>query len=199
MRHILVAASFKDVADDKKSIDRGEVTEHLNLICECVRGCLFLSDGIRKDVSVVIFDFDDKFIIVIEGSKLKYMGTDLRSISLLLIKAFKLGREGCKRVMQSTPGISVIKTDIWEYLKNNVCGSENRLYYYRAGLTVERIALDTEDFFLIVSLKKKMTSRIRDFAKYFKLEHFNFNSWSYLPNELIIVFNNYLDRMLNVY
>ncbi len=70
----------------KPQIDRGIVDEETAEICSCVRAALFLSHDIRRDVQVHLIASDENREIVIDGSKVRYLSPDERSICMLLIK-----------------------------------------------------------------------------------------------------------------
>ena len=198
MRYILIGVDFRELTDEKKDIDNGLITSHLNLLCNCTRSALLISDGIRLNVKIVFFTPGFNSIITVDGSKVKYMGPDLRSISLLLIKAFNLLRGGVKKqTVNSTPGITIIRESVSDYLRL-IVNSEDIVYYYRKdSLNIEPY-INTGDQFLLVFLKPSIIDETLKLLEEFKLKTFKFNSdVNFNPYELITIYQNYLDRMLN--
>ncbi len=197
MRYILIGVNFKEVKDAKNDIDKGIITDQLNLICNCIRAALFISDGIRRSTKTIIFDPDFNKIIVLDGFKLKYMGPDLRSISLLIIKAFEtLKKDLKKQVYTSTPGIYIIQRDITEYLKNIV--DPGSLIYYSEYSPSNETIIKIDSNILIVYFEYSVKDKILRNLERFNLKPLKLNTKIKLtPYEFIIIYQNYLDLMFN--
>ncbi|MEM2109757.1 MAG: hypothetical protein QW327_04640 [Candidatus Odinarchaeota archaeon] len=198
MRYILIGVDFRELTDDKQDIDNGLITSHLNLLCNCTRSALLISDGIRLNVKTVFFNPWFNSVVTVDGSKVKYMGPDLRSISLLLVKAFNLLRAGVKKqTVNSTPGITVIRECVSDYLRPLV-NSEDIIYYYREDSPNIEPYISAKDQFLLVFLKPSIIDDSLKLLEEFNLKTFKFKSGVNInPYELITIYQNYLDMMLN--
>jgi len=106
---ILVARKLPKI--DRQEIDKGKMKREAITVVNCVRSSLFMSNGIRRDVNVMLYPLDPgDTLIRIEGDKLRYMGPDERSISVLLsIPAKKLLHETVKKSEVTSPGITLVK------------------------------------------------------------------------------------------
>jgi tRNA pseudouridine-54 N-methylase len=96
---------------DRQEIDKGTMKRETIAIVNCIRSSLFTSYGLRKDVSVLLYPFDPgESLVKIEGNKLRYMGPDERSISMLLsVPVNKLLYGDIKDSEVTSPGITVVK------------------------------------------------------------------------------------------
>nr|MDO8135296.1 hypothetical protein [Candidatus Njordarchaeum guaymaensis] len=106
---ILIARRLSRI--DKQEIDKGTMKREVVTVINCVRSSLFTSYGLRKDVNVILYSLEPgDTLIRIEGDKLRYMGPDERSISMLLsIPAKKLIHEIVNKYEVTSPGITLIK------------------------------------------------------------------------------------------
>jgi tRNA pseudouridine-54 N-methylase len=134
---ILTAEWFSRI--DRQEIDKGTLKRETIAIVNCVRSSLFTSYGLRKDVNVLLYPLDPgEALVKIEGDKLRYMGPDERSISMLLsVPVNKLLHETIKDSEVTSPGISVVK----ETPAGMIEGLENPLVLYPKsdGQEVRRI------------------------------------------------------------
>jgi len=104
---------------DRQEIDKGTMKREAITVINCVRSSLFTSYGLRKDVSVIVYPLDPgDTLIRIEGDKLRYMGPDERSISVLLsIPAKKLLHETVKKSEVTSPGITLVKGTLADIIR----------------------------------------------------------------------------------
>ncbi|WEU39661.1 MAG: hypothetical protein OdinLCB4_004020 [Candidatus Odinarchaeum yellowstonii] len=197
MRYILIGVDFRNITDTKKDIDRGVISKQLDLMCNCIRSSLFISECVRRNTETIIFDPDFNKIIVLKGFKLKYMGPDLRSISLLMIRAFNaLIIDSEKKVYSTTPGIYIIQETITEYLKNIL--NEHTLIYYADYTPINETIIKIDSNILIVYFESAVKDKIVGKLEKFNLKPLQFDSKVRLtPCEFIIIYQNYLDLMLN--
>jgi len=198
LKYFLVSFEIEKISDTKKEIDKGAITEYLNQLCECVRASLFLSHNIRRDVNVLFYDIIGEYIISINGAELKYMGPDLRSISLLLLKAkLKTGELRYKKKIFSTPGIVLEKRSVVDFLKSKYDLEKDQILYYATDGTEKNITIGCDNYFMILQDLFNITKDLKEEFRDFKPYPFNFNNLKLNPTEFIIVFNNYLDRIQN--
>ncbi len=73
-------------AINKRKLDLGFVDNTISRLGACIRAAFFLSNGIRKDTVLYIIVKDEIYTIKLVGSELRYLGPDIRSTSLLLMK-----------------------------------------------------------------------------------------------------------------
>jgi tRNA (pseudouridine54-N1)-methyltransferase len=198
LRYFILPFEESSIRDDKNKIDKGEISEKLNLISDCIRSSLFLSHNIRKDASIILFDFKKEYLISISGNNLKYMGPDSRSISIILLKAFRrLNELRIREKIISTPGILVQIKSIIKFLRENKSLKKNQFLYYDPKGEVENINTNAKNFFLLFSDLADPTQSLNEEILENKFTPIGFNQNKLLPSEAIVIFNNYLDRMRN--
>ena len=97
----------------KIDIDQGKTPLDVYRICGCIRNIFCLSYSIRKSNTFYIYLLNSKLILKFDGNRLRYLGPDERSQSLLLNKALNLSvqREWKDEDIwvKSTPGIFIKK------------------------------------------------------------------------------------------
>ncbi len=95
---------------NKKDIDIGNTPLDVYKLCSGIREFFCLSYAIRKSNILYLYFHSDLKIIKLDGSKLRFLGSDERSQALLLLKALEksstLINEKWER---STPGIYMMK------------------------------------------------------------------------------------------
>ena len=95
---------------NKKDIDIGNTPLDVYKLCSGIREFFCLSYAIRKKNTLYLYFHSDLTLIKLDGSKLRFLGSDERSQALLLLKALEkataLINEKWER---STPGIYVMK------------------------------------------------------------------------------------------
>ncbi len=95
----------------KKDVDQGKIPPDIYSICACIRNVFCLSYSIRKDNTFYLFIAKSNLIIKFDGKRLKYLGPDERSQSLLLNKALNLSNHTSMKIeaswIKSTPGIFI--------------------------------------------------------------------------------------------
>ncbi len=106
--------NFIIITDDypnysKKIIDSGNIPIDIVNICSVIKEVFCLSYTIRKQNNMLLLFMTPRVVIKFVGAKLKYLGPDLRSQSLLLLKSLKKHRNSAIheefRWIESTPGI----------------------------------------------------------------------------------------------
>ena len=103
---------LEDISNySKKEVDQGKIPLDIYFICSCIRNVFCLSYSIRNDNIFYLFITKHNLIIKFDGRRLKYLGPDERSQSLLLNKALNLSNQkNIKKKLdwiKSTPGISI--------------------------------------------------------------------------------------------
>ena len=97
----------------KLDIDKGKTPLDVYRICSCIRNIFCLSYSIRKSNIFYLSILNNHLIVKFDGMKLRYLGPDERSQSLLLNKALSISdqREWTNQDywLQSTPGIFIKK------------------------------------------------------------------------------------------
>ena len=95
---------------NKKDIDIGNTPLDVYKLCSGIREFFCLSYAIRKKNTLYLYFHSDLTLIKLDGSKLRFLGSDERSQALLLLRALEkattLINEKWER---STPGIYVMK------------------------------------------------------------------------------------------
>ncbi|MHA1105976.1 MAG: hypothetical protein ACTSPN_09705 [Promethearchaeota archaeon] len=95
---------------NKKDVDIGNTPLDVYKLCSGIREFFCLSYAIRKKNTLYLYFHSDLTLIKLDGSKLRFLGSDERSQALLLLKALEkattLINEKWER---STPGIYVMK------------------------------------------------------------------------------------------
>ena len=95
---------------NKKDIDKGNTPLELYKICSCIREMFCLSYAIRKENNIFLFFQNELILIKFVGTKLKYLGPDERSQTMLILKALdKTNYLENENWTRSTPGIYVRK------------------------------------------------------------------------------------------
>ena len=103
---------IENVSDySKKDIDNGHTPLDIYQVCSIIRESFCCSYSIRKNNILYLYVAPIQILIKIDGSSLRYLGSDERSQALLLKKALDnancLGKLDSQRWQKSTPGIFV--------------------------------------------------------------------------------------------
>ncbi|NVM36029.1 MAG: hypothetical protein HWN81_10560 [Candidatus Lokiarchaeota archaeon] len=111
----------KIIEYDKKIIDKGLTPQKVYELCSCIREVFCLSYSIRKNNLLYLYFQKEHVLVKFEGNKLKYLGPDERSQTLLLEKALNKVKEEISLKngiwIKSTPGIFVRKfSDISSFI-----------------------------------------------------------------------------------
>ena len=77
------------ISFSKKDIDVGKTPSEIYKICSCVRETFCLSYAIRKNNNLYLYFFNERILIELKGTKLKFLGPDERSQALLLRKSLE--------------------------------------------------------------------------------------------------------------
>jgi tRNA pseudouridine-54 N-methylase len=179
---------------DRQEIDKGKMKREAITVVNCIRSSLFTSYGLRKNVNVVIYPLDPgNTLIRIEGDKLRYMGPDERSISVLLsIPAEKLLHETFKKPEVTSPGITLVDgtpASIIRYVKNPLI-----LYQHPNGHDVRKIRFsDGTVFFGSLDPRMDPEENIILSTKGVKLP---IGVTSIQCEKMILLLNNEIDRKL---
>lgn len=109
----------------KKDIDKGNTPPEIYKICSCIRETFCLSYAIRKENNLWIYFQKENSLIELNGSKLRFLGSDERSQALLLMKAIDLIKSSISyNWKKSTPGIFIRifekDTDFFSYINSNM-------------------------------------------------------------------------------
>ncbi|MBY9006615.1 MAG: hypothetical protein KGD63_07640 [Candidatus Lokiarchaeota archaeon] len=109
----------------KKDIDKGNTPPEIYKICSCIREAFCLSYAIRKENRLWLYFQKVNSLIELNGSKLRFLGSDERSQALLLMKALDLIKfSTLYNWKKSTPGIFVRKfeknSDFFLYINSNM-------------------------------------------------------------------------------
>ncbi len=103
---------IKNISEySKKDIDKGETPYDVYILCACIREAFCLSYAIRKDNNLYFYLQEKYTLIKFSGNKLRYLGPDERSQTLLLEKALTKANQEFnirdKKWVKSTPGIFI--------------------------------------------------------------------------------------------
>jgi hypothetical protein len=103
---------IENVSDySKKDIDNGHTPLDIYQMCSIIRESFCCSYSIRKNNILYLYVAPTQILIKIDGSSLRYLGSDERSQALLLKRALdnvnRLGKLDSQRWQKSTPGIFV--------------------------------------------------------------------------------------------
>lgn len=95
---------------NKKDIDIGNTPLDVYKLCSGIREFFCLSYAIRKKNTLYLYFHSDLTLIKLDGSKLRFLGSDERSQALLLLKALEKANTLINEKWErSTPGIYVMK------------------------------------------------------------------------------------------
>ncbi|MHA1755070.1 MAG: hypothetical protein ACTSYR_06130 [Candidatus Odinarchaeia archaeon] len=194
MRVFLLPFNIRNIQDTKNDIDEGSISHTLTEVCNGIQASLFLSHNIRRNVRCYLFDEEQKIIIELRGDSLKYMGTDLRSISILLIKAFNLTKFLKEEEEKtSSPGIIVRKTYPCWFFKKTLPIDNTSFYYISQDKGVETIDLNKENYVLLIP--ELTGDKVLKVIDEFNFTPLKIDIINLKPNEAIIIFQNKLDRI----
>jgi tRNA pseudouridine-54 N-methylase len=138
----------------RQEINEGNLSRDALTAVNCVRSSLFTSYGLRRDSKLLFYQAQSKKLILIEGDKLRYMGPNERSISILLSMSIKKLLSGdLEENPESSPGITIINNDIVPSIINQ----ENSLVLYQKleGLDLRTVKF-TEGTVLVCKLNPEM-------------------------------------------
>ena len=122
----------------RKEINEGNLSRDALTAENCVRSSLFTSYGLRRDSKLIFYQAQSGKLILIEGDKLRYMGPNERSISILLsMSAKKLLSGDLEQNQVSSPGITIVKSDIVQSIIRQ--GNSLLLYQSREGLDLRTV------------------------------------------------------------
>ena len=94
----------------KKDIDLGNTPLDIFKLCSGIREFFCLSYSIRKDNVLYLYFHSDLVLIKLDGSKLRFLGSDERSQALLLLKVLeKSSTSSTEKWERSTPGFYAMK------------------------------------------------------------------------------------------
>ena len=140
---------------ERREIDEGTLSQDAIAVVNCVRSSLFTSYGLRRDSKLILYPLSrhDK-LIMIEGDKLRYMGPNERSISILLsMSAKKLSSADLRQKPESSPGITTLERSV----VSSLIRQENCLLLYQSdeGLDLRTIKF-TENTVFICRLNREL-------------------------------------------
>ncbi|MFO8017200.1 MAG: hypothetical protein R6U96_01070 [Promethearchaeia archaeon] len=97
----------------KKDINHGKTPKSIYTLCCAIREAFCLSYNIRKENNVFLYFQDSHILIKLVGRKLRYLGPDERSQTILVNKALKLVNPKTNKKdtgwIPSTPGFFIRK------------------------------------------------------------------------------------------
>jgi len=129
---------------NKRKLDLGLVDNTISRLGACIRAAFFLSHGIRKDTVLYIIVKDENYTIKLVGSELRYLGPDIRSTSILLMKVLgevkKLNNKKNKKVL-SKRGAYIFEdyVDLVDRLRN--IDAEQVIFPNLKGRNIEEIII----------------------------------------------------------
>lgn len=113
----------------KSDIDEGRTPLDIYTLCAIIRESFCISYTIRKNNNFYLYVEADHLFIKIEGKSVRYLGSDERSQSLLLLRALtKIDTHGNfndQEWIKSTPGICVKKLQGLDLILENLNSSFN--------------------------------------------------------------------------
>jgi tRNA pseudouridine-54 N-methylase len=177
----------------RQEIDKGTLNREALTVVNCVRSSLFTSYGLRRDSNLILYPVDQgEKLIRIDGEKLRYMGPNERSISILLsISAKKLSSRNVTEDQVSSPGITITKKG----LLSSIGGIENLLLLYqgREGLDLRMVRF-TEGTVYISTLGFEMG--LREIFRLLRMDPINSLQIKadYEAEKIILLLNNEIDR-----
>ncbi|MFX1388892.1 MAG: hypothetical protein ACFE9Z_02375 [Promethearchaeota archaeon] len=165
----------------KSNIDQGNTPNDIYRLSNCIKEAFCLSYSIRKENNLFIFLRNKQILIKFEGNKLKYLGPDERSQTLLLEKALnrlnKSNFHNYDRWFQSTPGIFVRKFRSDNFFIDYISSIINdnfsfievdpRKEFKDLNLNIDNLRFLEETFFIfplfkISSFLKKIIKKLKD-------------------------------------
>jgi tRNA pseudouridine-54 N-methylase len=192
LRHfILFMSRFPEIG--RQEIDRGTLNREALGVVNCVRSSLFNSYGLRRDSNLILCPVDQgNKLIRIEGEKLRYMGPNERSISILLsMSANKLFSRSVTQDEVSSPGITILRKD----LLSSIGGKEDSLSLYQSqeGLDLRMIKF-TERTIFISALNPEIS--LQEIISMFRLDPSTplRVRADYEAEKMILLINNEIDR-----
>lgn len=158
----------------KSDIDEGKIPPDVNTICLCIKNVFCLSYSIRKNNILFIYVINHNFMIKFEGKTLRYLGPDVRSQSLLLIKALnrfdeKIIFENKNNWIQSTPGIFIKKLHSDQNIINVFKSLNNEMIFFfnedylnpdNIGTIPDKLYIKLENYILIFPLNVFKTENL---------------------------------------
>ncbi|MEX2751871.1 MAG: hypothetical protein Q6366_008275 [Candidatus Freyarchaeota archaeon] len=126
---------------NKRKLDLGFVDNTISRLGACIRAAFFLSNGIRKDTVLYIIIQDKNYTIKLVGSELRYLGPDIRSTSILLMKVLGEVKELNNKKVLSKRGAYIFKddADLVDRLRN--IDAEQVIFPNLKGRNIEEIVI----------------------------------------------------------
>ena len=177
----------------RNEIDYGLMRREALTLVNSIRSSLFTSHGVRKDVKLILYPLEPKQrMIRIDGEKLRFMGPDERSISILLSMSAERLISGRAGEEVSSPGVTIINKNKYQVginddmliINQSSDGSDLRRVQFTGNMTYI-CALDREWRF----------GDIRSFVEESPIPAIALNSAS-RTDLTILMMNNEIDRQL---
>jgi hypothetical protein len=126
---------------NKRKLDLGLVDNTISRLGACIRAAFFLSHGIRKDTVLYIIVKDENYTIKLMGSELRYLGPDIRSISILLMKILGEVKKLNNKKVLSKRGAYIFEdyVDLFDRLRN--IDAEQVIFPNLKGRNIEEIII----------------------------------------------------------
>ncbi len=165
----------------------------LDILARCINASFWLSHDIRRDVvfhTILHGEPSPPVYIRLEGSKLRKVSPDERSIAIFIKKAIERMEEG--KEIESTPGIFVSRKNFEQLLEEN----KDKKYYLldEEGKYIEDVEINNESFFFLgdhKDLKKEEKELLYEYGAI----PISLGKKSYLSSHCIAVINWILDKM----
>ncbi len=140
----------------------------MDIICRCIAQSLFISHGIRRDVSVYVLllgNPDPPKALKILGNEVRYMAPDERNIAGLIKKALAL--EVDRKWRRSTPGIYIARKSLRDLLED--LSREFKVVYLREdGVDIRSVACSLKNPVFIlgdhIGLKREDEELVLEYA-----------------------------------
>ncbi len=193
MRRILLFSS-ENLSVTKGEIDRGSVPSLMSDVCRCVQATFFLSHAIRKDAQLLILDGGDKAILM-DGERLRYLGPDERSITILIMKALEKRKEFSRSFYESTPGIFV-GSNLKEVLLKKAAEEEAEIFFPEdSGRSLRNINV-RENVLAILPLRREFGIEGNEFLDRCSVKGVRFTKGNFVVDSAILLLNNEIDRRI---
>lgn len=185
---------------NKKDIDLGNTPLDIYTLCSGIREFFCLSYAIRKTNLLYLYFHSDLILIKLDGKKLRFLGSDERSQSILLLKALNKAKTLLnERWERSTPGIYVMKLlktlNIDQFIKKIsferiflINQSENTDFQHNS----KNYEYKSQDLFIIINdlCVDIIRELFENLDSSIKIKKINFSEIKSLENKIIYI--NYL-------
>ncbi|KAA0001017.1 MAG: tRNA (pseudouridine(54)-N(1))-methyltransferase TrmY [Thermoplasmata archaeon] len=164
----------------------------LDILARCINASFWLSHDIRRDVvfhTILHGEPSPPVYIRFEGSKLRKVSPDERSIAIFIKKAIERIKE--EKEIESTPGIFVSRKNFERLIKEH----RDKKYYLLVedGKYIEHVEICNEPFFFLGD-HKDLDDDEKELLYEYDAEPISLGKRSYLASHCITIINWLLDR-----